>query len=111
MQSNKTYHDEDCGRQRWTGKFLNYHPPPAILLEQREAEVSFNVFIGLEDGDRLTVFFKQRLRFSEDWTVFQVLDYKRAFLGLAPISSGSVFIETFLERKKLIDIGFNRWFF
>jgi len=72
----------------------------------RRQEDPQRFFIGLEDGDRLTVFFNRTVVFR-GLDGFQDSDYKRAFLGFSDPGNGPGGFSQliFPKRKKLIDIG------
>ena len=84
---------------------LSITHPLLFCPNSRRQEESFNVFIGLEDGDRLTVFFNRTDWFQRTGWLFWI----RIINGFLRIwsrrLSGRFFTETFLKRKKLIDIG------
>jgi len=80
-------------------------PAPCYSSQNSRRQRNPSIFIGLEDGDRLTVFFNRTVVFRglDGFSGFS--DYKRAFHGLG-LASGEMVFHRFLNRKKLTDIGF-----
>jgi hypothetical protein len=76
--------------------------PCYSFWNSRRQEESYKSFHGLQDGDRLTVFFNRTDSFQRTGRFFRTRILNGLSLGFLDIGFSQ---RLFLERKKLIDIG------
>ena len=65
------------------------------------------VFIGLEDGDKLTVFFNARRLSIGYWRFFWIQDFLRGLFPRIGYALQVIFHKVHPKKEKLIDTGFN----